>query len=78
MVAAVLSKNEENVALLYPVSNIDRVFHMLHTHYLSRVDEWSWFNGWKERVDAQQLNETLNSHVHIVLQATPQAMPKKM
>lgn len=78
LVAAVLSKNEENVALLYPVSDIDRVFHMLHTHYLSRIDEWDWFNGWKERVDAQQMNETLNSHVHIVLQTTPQAVPKKM
>lgn len=78
LLAAVLSKNEESVALLYPVSNVDRVFHMLHKHHLARADEWAWFNGWKERVDAQRVNETLNSYVQIALQSTPQAAPKKM
>lgn len=71
LLAAVLSKNEESVALLYPVSNVERVFHMLHKYHSARADEWEWFNGWKERVDAQRMHEVLDSQVQGVLNSAP-------
>lgn len=74
LLAAVLSKNEEIVALLYPVSNVDHVFHLLGKHHLARADEWDWFKGWKERVDAQRMHEVLSSQV----QGTLNSAPKKI